>query len=388
MKARTLFTIIVFLAIYSAIAVYIGWNGWLLMSELTGWSAWPAYAIVVALIAFAYIIGRLGQSTPLRFLAEPAKIIGSYWLALLQYGLLLLPITDAAALALKLAGADRNVYVVGVGSVAALLLLLILAVGTRNAWSPVIRRYDIAVEKSAGDRSRLTIAVASDLHLGSVIGHRHLNRLIAKVNEIKPDIILLPGDVLDDDLEPFVRKGMGATLGKLKAPLGVYAVTGNHEYFGGKVPEYVNEMRKIGVHVLMDETVVIEDSFVLIGRKDKASEGRSRERRQSIAELVEPLDASKPLILLDHQPLELGEAEASGIDLSLSGHTHRGQMMPNHLITRRMFELDWGYKRKGKLHAIVSSGFGFWGPPVRTGSRSEVLHVEVSFLKTSAQRGS
>ena len=379
MKSRTFFTIIVFLAIYSAIAAYIGWNGWVLLAELSGWSAWPVYAAVVALIAFAYILARVGRSSTPRIISEPAKLIGAYWFALLQYGLLLLPVADIAALVLKLAGAGKDVYIICVGSAAVLALLLILAVGTRNAWSPVIRRYDVAVEKNANGRNKLTIAVASDLHLGSVIGHRHLNRLVAKVNEIKPDIILIPGDVLDDDLEPFIRKGMAATFAKLKAPLGVYAVTGNHEYYGGKVPEYVEEMRRIGVHVLMDETIVIEDSFVIIGRKDKAAEGRGKEKRQSIAELVQPLDATMPLILLDHQPLELNAAEENGIDISLSGHTHRGQMIPNHLITRRMFELDWGYKRKGKLHAIVSSGFGFWGPPVRTGSRSEVLHVEVRF---------
>lgn len=379
MKARTVFTIAAFLVIYSVIAAYIGWNGWLLLSELTGWDAWPVYGAVVAIISFAYILGRLGKSAPMRLITEPLKLIGSYWFALLEYGLLLLPIANVVALALKLAGADREVYITGVGSVTAILLLAILAIGSRNAWSPVIRRYDIAIEKSAGGRNKLTIAVASDLHLGTVIGHRHLGRLAAKVAEINPDIILIPGDVLDDDLEPFLRKDLASTFSKLKAPLGVYAVTGNHEYIGGKVPEYIQEMNRIGVRVLMDETVVVEDSFILIGRKDKASEGARRERRQSIAELVEPLDASKPLILLDHQPLELGAAQENGIDLSLSGHTHRGQMLPNHLITRRMFELDWGYKRKGKLHAIVSSGFGFWGPPVRTGSRSEVLHVEVSF---------
>ncbi|MDF2837533.1 MAG: metallophosphoesterase, partial [Paenibacillus sp.] len=316
MKARTVFTIAAFLLIYSVLAAYIGWNGWMLLSELTGWEAWPVYGIIVALIAFAYLLGRLGQSTLLRFVAEPMKLIGSYWFAVLEYGLLLLPVANIVAFSLKLAGATREVYISGVGSITALLLLVILAIGTRNAWSPVIRRYDIAIDKSAGGRNKLTIAVASDLHLGSVIGHRHLNRLAAKVNEIKPDIILIPGDVLDDDLEPFLRKNLASTFGKLKAPLGVYAVTGNHEYFGGKVPEYVKEMQRIGVHVLMDETVVIEDSFILIGRKDKASEGASRERRQSIAELVEPLDASKPLILLDHQPLELGAAQENGIDLS------------------------------------------------------------------------
>jgi predicted MPP superfamily phosphohydrolase len=130
----------------------------------------------------------------------------------------------------------------------------------------------------------------------------------------------------------------------------------------------------------MDETALIADSFYVVGRKDKASAGFGSDRRLPISELIAPLDQSKPLIMLDHQPSDIAKAAENGIDLSVSGHTHRGQMMPNHLITKRLFELDWGYLKKGGLHAIVSSGFGTWGPPVRIGSRSEVIHIEVEFV--------
>jgi predicted MPP superfamily phosphohydrolase len=172
---------------------------------------------------------------------------------------------------------------------------------------------------------------------------------------------------------------MASALEQLKAPLGVYAVTGNHEYIGGKVPQYIQAMQEIGIPVLMDEAVVIENSFVVLGRKDKASAGFKGGGRKSVAELVETLPRELPIIMLDHQPSDLNAAQAAGIDLSLSGHTHRGQMAPNHWITKRMFELDWGYKQKGSLHAIVSSGFGFWGPPMRLGSRSEVVEIKVTF---------
>ncbi|MNT99041.1 putative metallophosphoesterase [compost metagenome] len=83
---------------------------------------------------------------------------------------------------------------------------------------------------------------------------------------------------------------------------------------------------------------------------------------------------------MDHQPSALQEAADNGIDLSLHGHTHRGQMAPNHWITRRIFELDWGYLRKGNLHAFVSSGYGSWGPPIRIGSRSEILDITIRFV--------
>ena len=98
-----------------------------------------------------------------------------------------------------------------------------------------------------------------------------------------------------------------------------------------------------------------------------------------MAELTAGLDPDLPVILMDHQPSALREIAEAGVDLSLSGHTHRGQMAPNHWITRRIFELDWGYKRIGGLHAFVSSGFGTWGPPIRIGSRNEILSITVRF---------
>lgn len=384
MKLRAVVTFIGFLAIYGALAGYIGWNGWLFLSELTGWDNSFLYVCITAVVAFGYIIGRLAQSTPLGWLTNPLKLIGSYWLGLLQYSILLLPIADIAGLLLKWGGAEKDIYITAVGGVVMLLLIVFLAIGSRNAWLPIIRTYKVHIPKRVGNRKKLTIAMASDLHLGTVIGNRHLQRLLRKVEDIKPDIILLPGDILDDDLAPFLKKGMKHVLGKLKAPLGVYAVTGNHEYYGGKVPEFVAALDSIGIRVLMDEIAVIEGEFAVIGRKDKAV-GNRNGGRLSIKELVEPLDRSLPVIMLDHQPTDLTAASDNGIDLSLSGHTHRGQLAPNHLITRRMFELDWGYLQKGGLHAIVSSGFGFWGPPLRIGSRSEVLRIEVEFGEPAAK---
>lgn len=373
------------LIVYSALTFYIGWNVWLFMSRITGWEAPLPYGIVIGILGFGYIVGRMGQSTRFSFIAQPVKHLGAYWFGFFQYAILLFPVANVIALLLKWAGASEAVYIATVGSVTASLLIFIMLGGAWNAWRPVIRNYQVTVKKEAGARTGLRIAMASDLHLGTVIGKAHLKRLLKVIDDIKPDLILLAGDILDDELAPYVEKGMSGVLGKLHAPLGVYAVTGNHEYIGGKVPEFVTEMDAIGIRVLMDEAELIDDSFIVIGRKDKAAAGMGKQQdgrgtgRASLEELVKPLDVSMPLILMDHQPSSLEEAAASGIDLSLSGHTHRGQMAPNHWITRRLFLLDWGYKRIGDLHAIVSSGFGFWGPPMRIGSRSEVLQIDVTF---------
>jgi uncharacterized protein len=380
MKLRFIAIFFCVLLVYSGISFYIGWNGWLFLSALFNWENAGWYALTTAIIAYAYIIGRAAYRTPLRPVAEVFKLIGSYWFAVLEYAVLILPAANLLSFLLKAAGAGTSIYVIGVGSIAILLMAVLLIRGSWNAWSPIIRTYRVQVTKPAGQMSKLRIAMASDLHLGTIVGNKHLERLLSKVEQIKPDLILLPGDILDDDIEPFLRKNMSAVLGRLKAPLGVYAVTGNHEYIGGKVPEFIAAMDAIGIRVLMDETALIADSFYVIGRKDKASAGFGGNGRMPIRDLIAPLDQSRPLILLDHQPSDIAKAAENGIDISVSGHTHRGQMMPNHLITRKLFELDWGYLKKGALHAIVSSGFGTWGPPVRIGSRSEVIQIEVDFV--------
>ncbi|MFD0960355.1 metallophosphoesterase [Paenibacillus chungangensis] len=386
MRRRFVAIIASILIVYSALTFYIGWNVWLFMSRVTGWEAPLPYGIVIGILGFGYIVGRIGQSTRFHFIAQPVKHLGAYWFGFFQYALLLFPVANVIALLLKRAGASEAVYITAVGSITASLLILTMIRGAWNAWRPVIRKYQVTVKKEAGARTKLRIAMASDLHLGTVIGKTHLKRLLKAVDDIQPDMILLAGDILDDELDPYIEKGMSDVLGRLNAPLGVYAVTGNHEYIGGKVPEFVSEMDAIGIRVLMDEAELIDDSFIVIGRKDKAAAGMGGRQqdgggagRASIEELVQPLDASLPHILMDHQPSSLEEAAASGIDISLSGHTHRGQMTPNHWITRRLFLLDWGYRRIDGLHAFVSSGFGFWGPPMRIGSRSEVLQIDVTF---------
>lgn len=131
----------------------------------------------------------------------------------------------------------------------------------------------------------------------------------------------------------------------------------------------------------------MDDSFYIIGRDDLSGKRHNGHPRKPLGELLESLDRSLPLIVMDHQPARLEEAEAAGIDLQVSGHTHRGQMFPNHLVTRRTWELDWGYLRKGATQIIVSLGFGTWGPPVRIGNTPEVVSIRVRFAVAASGGG-
>ncbi|KWX70938.1 phosphoesterase [Paenibacillus riograndensis] len=373
---RMLASGLVMLLVLGLVNFYIGQHLWYLLETwLPGISAavyWPVFL----LIAFAYMIGMVPWPKAVKPAARLFKVIGSYYLACMEFAIIVLPLTDLLYWVLGLMGVQRTAFTAEAGAALVVLLAVFLIWGSRNAWSTVVRNHPIQIGKSAGTSTPLTIAVASDLHLGNIVGNRHLRRMVAELNRMQPDLILLAGDVLDDSIEPFIRNGMSEEMRKLQARHGVYAVLGNHEYYGGSIKQYTELMDSIGIKVLQDEVVEAAGLYI-VGRKDKTAESMEAAGRKSVEALLDGLDLSRPVIMMDHQPTGFGIAAQAGVDVLLSGHTHRGQIAPNHWITRRLFELDWGYLRKDKLHVVVSSGYGTWGPPIRLASRSELIKLEV-----------
>jgi predicted MPP superfamily phosphohydrolase len=378
-RSRMVLGFAFFLVIYAVINFYIGWQGWIFLHELAP-SFFPAgYWLIFAIVVFAYLLGRIPVPGPVRPVARLLKVIGSYYFAVMEFALLLILIADLVGWVLQLAHAKPANYALVAGWIVIGIITLVMVWGSRNAWSPVLRRYPVSVNKRVEGMDKLRIVVASDIHLGNIVGKRHLRRLVSRMNALEPDLILLPGDVIDDSIEPFIRNKLSDLLGLLKAKYGVFAVLGNHEYYGGHVEDYVGRMRDIGIPVLRDERAEVAGSVVVAGRKDKTAESMDPDGRISVDVLLEGVDRSRPIILMDHQPYNFGKAADAGVDLLLCGHTHRGQFAPNHWLTKRLFELDWGYVRKGDMHVAVSSGFGSWGPPVRIASRSEILLIDMRF---------
>ncbi|WP_410511149.1 metallophosphoesterase [Paenibacillus sp. BR2-3] len=373
---RLIASISIAVIVLGLVNFYIGFHIWLFLQALLPEFPSGIFWTVFLLIAFAYVIGYISWPQPLRPIARLFKVIGSYYLAFMEFAVIMLPVTDLLYGLLGVLGLDRNDYVTEAGGVLLVLLILFMVWGSRNAWSTVVRNHTLQIDKSIGNSSPLTIAVASDLHLGNIVGNRHLKRMVMRINEMNPDVILLAGDVLDDSIEPFIRNRMSETLRQLKARYGIYAVLGNHEYYGGSIEQYTELMKSIGIRVLQDEVVEVAGTYIA-GRKDKSAETMEATGRVSVPVLLEGIDHSRPVIMMDHQPTGFDIAAKAGVDILLSGHTHRGQIAPNHWITRRLFELDWGYLLKEKLHIVVSSGFGTWGPPIRLASRSEIIKLEV-----------
>lgn len=372
---RMLASGILMLLVLGLVNFYIGWHLRVLLGVWVPGISAAAYWPIFFIIALAYVIGRVPLPKALKPAGRLFKVIGSYYLACMEFAVIMLPLTDLLYGGLSLAGVGHSAFVTEAGTTLVALLAVFLLWGSRNAWSTVVRSHRLHIDKSIGTSVPLTVAVASDLHLGNIVGNRHLRRMVSEINAMNPDIVLLAGDVLDDSIEPFVRNKMDQQLKQLKARYGVYAVLGNHEYYGGSIARYTEVMKKIGIKVLQDEVVEATGVYI-VGRKDKTAEAMPG-GRMSVDALVDGLDRSKPVIMMDHQPTGFDAAARAGVDVLLSGHTHRGQIAPNHWITRRLFELDWGYLLKEKLHVIVSSGYGTWGPPIRLASRSELIKLEI-----------
>ncbi len=249
---------------------------------------------------------------------------------------------------------------------------VVFIAGYINFKNPNVVNLDITIPDSHQNKE-LTIVAASDLHLGYSVKKAQLQEYIKLINIHNPDLILLLGDIVDRTMQPVIQQNMKEDLMQLHAKYGVYAIEGNHETMGDlqKSGEYIEAA---GITELRDTAIEINNELFLIGRMD-----RSNKNRKSLDDLVKNLDNSKPKILMDHQPFNLEEAENTGIDLQLSGHTHAGQIFPNNLIVKKIYEIAHGYLKKGNTQYYVSSGLGLWGAPLRIGSQSELLVIKLIY---------
>jgi len=357
---------IVLIAVYALIVFYIGWSGWSWMKPLISHRFRLLYMITLIFLASSFILARVFPGSSV------LNIIGSYWLAMFSLLILMLPVVHLLAWLSKLTALPRHRVQKWAGFITLALLLFLLGYGSYNAYTPVVRSYEISVDKVGQTSGELNIVMASDMHFSYLSGKKHATRMVEEINALKPDIVLFPGDIVDDDIVPYTNKGIGDILAQIKAPYGVYASLGNHDKFKGDITELIALLEQSNMKVLYDETVTIDGWLTLIGRKDY-----SDKKRVELAELMEGADQSNALILLDHQPYGLDIAKDQGVDLMVSGHTHRGQIAPANLITKRIFENDWGHLQKENFHSIVSSGYGFWGPPIRIGSQAEIVQIKV-----------
>jgi predicted MPP superfamily phosphohydrolase len=186
--------------------------------------------------------------------------------------------------------------------------------------------------------------------------------------------MIFGGDIVEGDREDENMTAYEKLFREIKTRFGVFTVLGNHEYYGGQ--DKGSFFDKAGIKVLCDTILAIDSSFFLGGRYDSHFRGRKK-----IEDLVKSVTESLPLILIDHRPTEIDLVSRSIADVQMSGHTHNGQLFPINLITKKIYELSWGYSKKGNTHFFVSSGIQLWGPPVRTTGKSEIMVIDITFSR-------
>jgi uncharacterized protein len=236
---------------------------------------------------------------------------------------------------------------------------------------PVVRDCEVRLAGLPRERDGAVLVAVSDLHLGTMIGERWLARLVARIDGLKPDIVVVVGDLVDGEvgsLEPLLP-----ALRRLRAPLGVWAVTGNHEYYAG-LERSVDLLESAGFTVLRDRWAEAAPGLTLAGVDDLTA-------RRQFGEATPPLEqalAGHPagaVVLLSHSPLQAEKAAAAGAGLMLSGHTHNGQIWPFSYLVRLFYPLMGGRYEVGGMTVIVGRGTGTWGPRMRLWGPGEILRI-------------
>lgn len=327
-----------------------------------GWLRWGISSLN-ALAFVAQVLTVFGRLLLPVWLLRPLVVFGNVWVFVFLYLLMgalfigmlkIVPIVRSCLV--------DNKFAAGV------FILVVATIFAFGNWKYHVKeRVELGITLTKPLTRPFKIVGVSDLHLGYTIGRVELARWVDMINQEGADLILIAGDVVDNDIRPILEEGMQHELSRLNARLGVYAVLGNHEYIGNEASARFF-FEQTSIKLLRDEAELVADELYIVGRDD-----RTNRNRRSLEELLSPLDHSRPILVLDHQPRELDEVARLGVDFQFSGHTHRGQVFPANILVDRMYELSHGYLAKGKSHFYVSSGLGIWGGKFRIGSQSEYL---------------
>lgn len=363
------------------------------------------------LVAFIYLFLTVSPLSGFLITYKPwhrfLKVLGNYWLGTFFYILFTVLIFDFLRRITYLPFLFSFRYIAMLHSTRKSLLIAGFCVmfliccssiyGILHAKRIYLREYPITLE-TACEQPDLKIALVADLHLGYSTTESQIQRMADLINSQTPDLICIAGDIFDNDFDAIENpQSVASILAGLKSRYGVYACYGNHDV-SEKIlagftfsqneplpedPRFREFLTDAGIRLLEDEAILIDDRFYLAGRKDESKAQKEGNSRLSFSQLTEELNPDLPLIVMDHQPNELAEAAAAGVDLDLSGHTHDGQIFPGNLIMKFLWKNPCGILRKDSMYSVVTSGVGVWGPAMRIGTDSEVVILNVKFREAA-----
>lgn len=357
----------VFLLIYflaSCLAILFYRRNFPFLSTKIGYLSW-------FFATFIFWITRPAAAYLPDYVLKALSMFGGYWSFFLYYTLLLFLIHCLVLFILKrLKKIDVQLryYSLLITKAGLVIIFICMIIGTFEAYNPIVRHEVINSNKITAP---IRIVLVSDLHLGNFLGKEYCERMVERINAENPDVVLIAGDIIDDRYGIVKRQGSIEPLVNLKTKFGVAAVLGNHDYFDRRTDEEIDDLKRLDISVLVNESKTFAEIHV-VGLKD-FSKDQSTENLKTFA-----IDHQNQfLILLDHQPRRIIEASEEGYDLYLAGHTHGGAFFPNQLFTSLVHKLDYGRKEFSNMTAIVTSGYGFFGIPVRLGVNPEYVVIDL-----------
>lgn len=354
------------------------------------------FAVVYLFMALSPVIAFL---LPKSAVAIVIRRISTYWIGIMLYSLLYVVLFDLLRLIAKHTKLKNTLLfsrgsVISIGSVVVACAVATCLYGIFNARNIKVNEYSVTVNKSCGSDKHLKAVLVADLHMGYAIGVDHITNMVEKINQQNADIVIIAGDIFDNSYDGMDDpEGIKAQLKSIKSKYGVYAVYGNHDIdekilmgftfdWGGKQlhsEKMTNFMKDCNIKLINDESVLINDEFYLVGRRDTDKPGTEDGTRAEISELTKDLDKTKPIFVLSHEPYELQKTADAGADIDFSGHTHDGQLFPGNLTIGLFWENPCGMIKKDNMYSIVTSGVGVYGTFMRVGTDAEICSVDIDF---------
>jgi len=336
------------------------------------------YSLIYILLASVYPLSNLFSQGDAGSIAGIIRTAGEYILPFYLYLFLSVLATDLLLLInklLKIIPSEKlrstRFKKICLSSILSVSVIVVIA-GIINFNTIRTSEYSIEIPGKSSKISHLKIAFVADFHLKEGVSISFVERFAKRIAEINPDLMVFGGDIVEGDRNDGKLDQFEKLFSEIKTKYGVFAVLGNHEHYAGQ--DKGSFFSKSGMKVLCDSIVVIDSSFNLAGRNDSHFISR-----KTVNELLKSAKDSLPIILIDHRPTEIDEVSKTRADVQLSGHTHNGQLFPINLFTRKVYELSWGYMKKGNTHFFVTSGIRLWGPPVRTTGKSEIMIINITF---------
>lgn len=354
------------------------------------------FTVVYIAMAFSPILAFF---LPKSSFAVIVRRLSTYWIGVLMYSAIAVGVFEilriiAKHTKLKNTRLFSRGGTVTVGSIVTACAVLLCVYGGINARNIRVTEYSVSVNKKCEGMDKLNIVLVADLHLGYSIGVHQMEKMVDRINEQDADLVVIAGDIFDNSYDSLDDpEGIKEQFHRIKSKYGVYATMGNHDieekilmgftFSWGESPALSQQMQDFvedcGMKVLYDESVLVDNKFYLVGRRDRDKPGTEDGSRAAISELTKDLDKTKPVFVIAHEPDELQETADAGADLDLSGHTHDGQLFPLTVIVRTIWENPCGVLKKDDMTSIVTSGVGVYGPFMRVGTRAEICSITVEF---------